>query len=165
MAVYTYFGGMPGLWGAVRQEGFVRLAERLSQVSQRTDPVQHLAELGVAYTQNALAHPDLYRVMFDSAYDLPDPGGANAAFLPLVDATRRAQTAGRFDDEPPAEDLATRYWATGHGITSLAVTGVLAPDVVRRHAQATAVALFTEAGDVRQRAQRSVARGWRSARW
>ena len=50
----------------------MRLAERLSQVSERTDPVQHLAELGVAHTKNALAHR------------------ATAAFLPLVDATRRA---------------------------------------------------------------------------
>ena len=28
MAVYTHFGGLTGLWRAVRQEGFQRLAER-----------------------------------------------------------------------------------------------------------------------------------------
>ncbi|NEK86613.1 helix-turn-helix transcriptional regulator, partial [Blastococcus saxobsidens] len=27
-ALYTHFGGMPGLWRAVRQEGFTRLAAR-----------------------------------------------------------------------------------------------------------------------------------------
>ena len=27
MAVYTHFGGMAGLWRAVRQEGFTRLAK------------------------------------------------------------------------------------------------------------------------------------------
>ncbi|GAA2886227.1 hypothetical protein GCM10020220_090540 [Nonomuraea rubra] len=30
MAVYTYFGSMDGLWAAMRQEGFTRLAARLA---------------------------------------------------------------------------------------------------------------------------------------
>ncbi len=32
MAVYTYFGGMDGLWKALRQEGFTRLAAKLACV-------------------------------------------------------------------------------------------------------------------------------------
>jgi len=36
MAVYTHFGGMPGLWRAVRQEGFTRLARRLPSSSRPT---------------------------------------------------------------------------------------------------------------------------------
>ncbi len=62
MAVYTYFDGMAGLWSAVRQEGFTRLAARLAGVRRGRDAVRHLAALGVAYTVNALMNPDLYRV-------------------------------------------------------------------------------------------------------
>lgn len=37
MAVYTYFDGMDGLWRAVRQEGFTRLAARLAEVPDTAD--------------------------------------------------------------------------------------------------------------------------------
>jgi AcrR family transcriptional regulator len=160
MAVYTYFDGMPGLWGAVRQEGFHRLAERLGSIELRRDPVRHLAALGRAYVGNALANPDLYRVMFDATWALPDPAGAAAAFEPLVAGARRAQDRGRFDPDADPADIALRYWADGHGVTSLTVTGVLTVDDLHRHAPALQVAQFVAAGDSPERAQRSVAAEW-----
>src|ERR1700742_4886206 len=66
MAVYTYFGGMDGVWKAVRQEGLTRLAARLATVATSADPVRDLTALGAAYLRNALDNPDLYRVMFDA---------------------------------------------------------------------------------------------------
>lgn len=165
MAVYTYFGGIPGLWGAVRQEGFTRLTARLADVPARSDPVRHLAELGVAYVRNALAHPDLYRVMFDSAYDLPDADAAAAAFSPLVVVSGRAQADGRFARQQDPHDTAMRYWATGHGVTSLAVTGILSVPELTRHAQALTVAMFVDAGDSRDRAVASVRAAWRRVRF
>ena len=59
MAVYTHVGGMPGLWRAVRQEGFTRLAVRLASVTRSQDPVFDLMALGGAYVANALANPHL----------------------------------------------------------------------------------------------------------
>lgn len=161
MAVYTYFGGMPGLWSAVRQEGFDRLGDRLANVRPGRDPVRHLAALGVAYVEHALGNPDLYRVMFDAGFDLPDPEGASASFELLVHGAGAAQRAGRFSAEVEPRDVALRYWASGHGLTSLAVAGVLPLPDLRRHSPATAVAIFTAAGDVREQAERSVAAAWR----
>lgn len=160
MAVYTHFEGVNGLWGAVRQEGFTRLARRLRSVDDSTDPVRFLAALGVAYVENGLANPDLYRVMFEPAFELPDPGGADMAFEPLVAAVGAAQTAGRFDERIDAHEIATRFWAVGHGVTSLAVAKILATQDVRRHALAAAVATFMGAGDERESADRSVAAAW-----
>jgi AcrR family transcriptional regulator len=163
MAVYTYFDGMSGLWRAVRQEGFTRLASRLATVVPGRDPVRHLAALGVVYVQHAQSNPDLYRVMFDSSSDLLDQAAAAATFEPLVAGVRRAQQAGRFAARVDPGDVATRYWATGHGVTSLAVTGVLPWADVRRHAPAIAVATFVAAGDQAALAERSVAGAWRSS--
>jgi AcrR family transcriptional regulator len=159
MAVYTYFDGMPGLWSAVRQEGFTRLAERLDGVPASGDPVRHLAALGVAYVEHALTNPDLYRVMFDSAYELPDPEAAAASFGRLVEGAAAARDAGRFTADPA--DVAQRFWASGHGVTSLAVTGVLEVRQLARQAPALAVAVFSDAGDARERAGRSVRAAWR----
>ena len=164
MAVYTYFDGMPGLWGAVRQEGFVRLAEMLAAITPQPDPVRHLSALGIAYVDNALANPNLYRVMFDDSWDLPDPQAAAAAFEPLVVGARRAQDLGRFRRDTDAEAIATRYWADGHGVTSLTVTGVMAVDDLRRHAPVMQIAQFVAAGDDPDRATRSVNAAWQRAR-
>src|SRR5688572_28497678 len=96
MAVYTHFGGMPGLWRAVRQEGFTRLAERLAAVERTDDPVRGLMALGAAYVENAVANPHLYRTMFEAEAELEDPEAAAASFGELVACAARARRAGRF---------------------------------------------------------------------
>ncbi len=160
MAVYTHFGGMPGLWSAVRQEGFTRLATRLSTVPPTDDPVRDLAALGAAYVANALAGPALYRAMFDAAADLEDPAAAAAPFGALVTCAARARDAGRFDEDSDPEAVATRLWAAGHGLTMLVLTGVLPVDALDHHAPAVAAALFVAAGDRPERAGPSVRAGW-----
>ena len=160
MAVYTHFGGMPGLWRAVRQEGFTRLTARLATVPATDDPVRDLAALGAAYAANALAAPALYRAMFDAAAELEDPDAAAAPFRTLVDAAARARDAGRFASDSDPEAVATRFWAAGHGLTLLVLTGVLPAEALAAHAPAVAAALFVAAGDGAQRAARSVAAGW-----
>ena len=160
MAVYTHFGGMPGLWRAVRQEGFTRLGARLSVVPETTDPVHDLAALGLAYTGSALAEPNLYRAMFDDAAALEDPVAAERTFAPLVGAAERARTSGRFLASLDARALATRQWAAGHGLALLVVNGVLGPEAIGQHAPELLVALFTAAGDDPARCRRSVLRAW-----
>ena len=160
MAVYTHFGGMPGLWSAVRQEGFTRLAARLDAVPRTGDPVHDLAALGVAYARNALAAPELYRAMFDARADLADAPAADATFDRLVAAAARARDEGRLDPGTDPRALATRYWAAGHGLVSLVVQGVLPADVLAPLATDTAVALLTGAGDDPARCRRSVGRAW-----
>lgn len=163
MAVYTYFDGMPGLWESVRQEGFTRLGDRIAAVKPARDPVRYLAGLGVAYVENALANPNLYRVMFESNFDLRDADAAASTFELLVLGVDAAKRAHRFYAAIDANDLAVRLWADGHGITSLAVTGVLPRADLPRHAIANSVALFIAAGDRRDLAERSLAAAWRGS--
>ena len=160
MGVYTHFGGMPGLWAAVRQEGFERLAARLATVVTTDDPVRDLGALAAAYTANALDHPALYRLMFDAAADLPDPSVADGAFAALVDGARRARDAGRLADVDPA-DVATRIWAGGHGLVMLVLTDVLPRAALTTHGPALAVAVLIAAGDAPGRCEASVRHGWR----
>lgn len=162
-ALYTYFGGMPGLWSAVRQEGFLRLARRLEDVVPPHDPVHHLALLGVAYLQSATANSNLYRVMFDATVELLDAEQAAATFEPLIDAVERAQDAGPFDHRNPAADIATQYWAYGHGLASLAVSGILEPAEITRHAQQGTIAIFVGAGDTPEHAAAAIEAAWHSA--
>ena len=162
MAVYTYFGGMPGVWSAVRQEGFTRLAGRLSELPETADPVRDLAAMGAAYQAHASSSPALYRAMFDASFELEDPAAAAASFDRLVAGVARAAAEERFSATDPVA-AATRYWALGHGLASLAVGGVLAPADVRGHAIAVTEALFVAWGDDAARCRRSVRSGWRSS--
>ena len=160
MAVYTHFGGMAGLWRAVRQEGFIRLSARLALVEVTSDPVRDLMALGAAYVGNALANPHLYRAMFDAAADLENPDAAGAGLQALVACAERARQAGRFADTTDPAAVATQQWVAGHGLVMLVLTGVLPVDVIAPLATSTAAALFVAAGDDPQRCGRSIRAGW-----
>jgi len=151
---------MPGLWRAVRQEGFTRLAEQLAAVDPSEDPVRDLAALGAAYISNAIENPALYRAMFDTAAELEDPHAAGGSFGVLVAAAERARAEGRFDDACVPEAVALRQWASGHGLTMLVLTGVLPREALDDHAPDLIAALFIDAGDDATRCRASVTAGW-----
>ncbi len=159
MAVYTHFGGMDGLWSAVRQEGFTLLSARLAEVPATRDPVRDLASLLAAYTRNAMDHPDLYRVMFDASVDLEDAAAADDTLEHLVQAVRRGVESGRYRAGTVSLDLATQAWMVGHGIVSLVATGPL-PDRTLTYGPSMLTALLISAGDDPARCWRSVRRGW-----
>ena len=160
MAVYTYFGGMDGVWKALRQEGFTRLAARLATVATSADPVRDLAALGAAYLGNALDNPDLYRVMFDATFDLEDSEAADETLHCLVGAAERAKNAGRFRADTDPLELAIQSWAIGHGLVSLVATGPL-PRQTIDHGAPMLTALFVSTGDDPDRCRQSVEYGWK----
>lgn len=137
-----------------------RLAERLAAVERTPDAVRDLMALGAGYVANALANPHLYRAMFDTEADLEDPEVAAAGFGELVACAVRARDTGRFASSCDPEAVATQLWATGHGLTMLALTGVLPSEALAAHAPAIATALFVAAGDAEERCRRSVESGW-----
>jgi AcrR family transcriptional regulator len=163
MAVYTYFGGMDGVWTALRQEGFTRLAAKIATVATSADPVRDLSALGAAYLSNALDNPDLYRVMFDVTFDLEDSQAADETLQCLVHAVERAKNAGRFRAGTDSLELATQSWTIGHGLASLVVTGPL-PRPTLAHGIPLLTALFVSAGDDPDRCRQSVEHGWKQLR-
>lgn len=129
-AVYTSFGGKPGLIDALYREGYRRLADRLDDVEQPADPIERIRALGAAYRESALADPHLYELMTAhpiAGYEPPVASRreARATLQPLVDAARNAVDAGMLDGEP--REIAHLLWAAGHGFVGLELHG-LAPD-------------------------------------
>lgn len=160
MAVYTYFDGMGDLLGAVRQEGFSRLAARLAEVARTSDPVSDLAETGAAYVASARKNPELYVLMFDGSLPLPDAPAADAALQRLVDAVQRAVDAGRFDPGIDPVELANELWMLGHGACMLVATGVLGFDQVEPVVLSALTRLYCASGDDPDRVRHSLAQGW-----
>jgi AcrR family transcriptional regulator len=160
MAVYTHFGGMSGLWSAVRQEGFTRLTTYLAAVRPSSDPIADLAALGAAYVSNALTSPALYRAMFDVTAELEDPQAAADTFQVLVSGAARARHAGRLADTCEPEAVATQLWASGHGLIMLVLGGVLPRTALDAYGPVMTTALLVSAGDDEQRCRTSVSAGW-----
>ena len=162
MAVYTHFGGMPGLLDAVTRNGLARFAEHVREVPETDDPVADLLAGGLAYSSFALANPQLYRLVFGLAS--VDAGGPWAtpegrdAFSVLLGHVDRVIEAGRFDDGD-ALAAATKVLATTHGFLLLVLGGFIADsgqDVGALIGPLT-VDLMVGLGDSREAAQASLA--------
>jgi AcrR family transcriptional regulator len=134
-AIYSLIGSKDDLIQAVRAEGFARLAAHLATVETTDDPLVDLRRLALAYFDMGIESPALYRIMFGltgpettteiSAEDTEDTRPGVATLTTLVDAIQRAIDAGLLPG--PAFVLALQLWSLGHGVTSLALTGMLGP--------------------------------------
>ena len=109
--VYTHFGGMPGLWRAVRQEGFTRLAARLAAVPHDRRPGADLAALGAAYVaERARRTPTSTGRCSTRRPSWRTPPRRTAAFGGCWSAAAREGAAAACCDDA---DLAT--WRRGSG--------------------------------------------------
>ena len=128
-AVYTLFGGKPGLCEALFVEGFAHLQAALDAVEPTPDPVADVVRQVHAYREAALARPGFYALMFGRPVPEFRPSAsalarARATIGGLVDALRRATPEG--GGAPHPEQAAQVIWALNHGLVSLELDGHLA---------------------------------------
>jgi AcrR family transcriptional regulator len=145
MAVYSYFGGMAGLWGSVVRAGFGHLGAYLESVPSSDEPAADLFVLAGAYRRWALSHPQLYRAMFGLLrppirkrpvdIDLTDeaaPGGggppseAEEALDVVVGVLERLEGDGIVRGTAPA--VAGQFLSALHGYVLLEMGGYFGPE-------------------------------------
>ena len=141
--VYTLFGGKAGLLDALFREGFRRLA-RACESTDGSDgddgddaKMRQLVACAVAYRRFALAHRELYALMFGQAVSgfAPDAESrriAREAFGVVRRAARSALAAGGSETAHPpthvVEALARAGWASTHGHVALELDSWFGPD-------------------------------------
>jgi AcrR family transcriptional regulator len=163
MAIYTHFGGMPELRRAVRWEWLTRLAAQLAEVDETDDPVADLALRGVAYYARAVRDTDLYRVTFmEQPLDEADAAVGAKTVESLVESVQRCIDAGRFE-AATASDLATEFWALGHGVIALQLARLISEEHAIHTLDAGLLKLFRAWGDEPDAARESLARARRRA--
>lgn len=143
-AVYSLFGGKPGLLRELYLEAFRRFGRWQAAVPVTADPAHDLTELGLAYRAAALADPNLYPVLFSSLEldfepDEETIAAAMSTLAPLLAVVRRGIEAGVFAAES-AEELANSAWGLTHGLVSLELAGrlVSGPDAEQNYRRAMA---------------------------
>ena len=163
MAIYTHFGGMPGLRRAVRREGLTRLSARLADLSESGDPVADLALLCLAYYDYATANPQLYRVVFmEEPLDDDDAVIGSEPFQVLVAGVRRCIASGTFQQADPTE-IATQIWVLGHGGVTLQLARLLTPEQATTCLTGALLQLFNAYGAGPETARRSIENAFSAA--
>lgn len=122
-AVYSLFGGKPGLIGALYREALERFAAHLSTVPASDDPVEDIVRMGRAYRRAALADPHLYSIIFGGPIPEFRPSPEDARFhlnliKPLVDTAQHGIDLGVFPSVG-ADRIAYSCWAIAHGMVSI----------------------------------------------
>jgi AcrR family transcriptional regulator len=170
-ALYTLFGGMPGLVEAAVGEGFVRFAGHVDAVPETDDPVADHLVKGWAYADWALARPALYRAMFgvtDPSLRHRTPveatlaaahlavGDGRTALDVLVRSVQRMIDAGRLRPaEAPA--VARQFLSATHGYVLLEIGGAFGvPGGGLATMAELALNLLVGLGDSRDAAERSL---------
>lgn len=140
MAIYTHFGGMPGLIDALIREGLTRFAAHVRHFAPETeDPLTDLLNGGIAYSGFALANPQLYRLIFglgDSGrlrgFDSETKAGQATwsmaegvdSFSVLLTSVERCIGGGAFREQD-AVAAATQILTATHGYVLLLIGGFI----------------------------------------
>lgn len=146
MALYTHFGGMSGLIGAISDEG-LRQFDTALNIPASDDPVTDLLRCGIAYRGFAIGRPHLYRLMFGStsAHGIAPPSAnmlsftlaqideLHPSFAHLARAVHRCMlaariTAGSADDDDAVLQIAAQFWSMMHGFVMLEMAGFYGDD-------------------------------------
>jgi AcrR family transcriptional regulator len=170
-AVYTLFGGMPGLFEALVADGFKRFAEHIEAVPETDDPVADFFAQGRTYCEWALAHPQHYRLMFGltggglrlhaglemTVARTVGPPEGQQAFQIMIRAMERIKAAGRIR---PVDSVvaAGQFLSATHGYVLLAIGGVFGQEEDGVEVIASlAINLMVGLGDDRDAVARSTA--------
>ena len=128
-ALYRHFTDKQALLTAVAAEGFRTLRNALAEAwESRGRGREGFNAMGLAYVRFAVTHPSHYRVMFGSALRHAERTGVHDAgtdaFRVLLDAIGELQGQGLVRGDDPGH-LALYIWAVVHGVSMLALDGML----------------------------------------
>jgi AcrR family transcriptional regulator len=164
MAVYTHFGGMPGLVDAMVREGLMRFAAHVRARPPVDDPLADLFAGGLAYGEFALANPRLYSLMFGLADTKRLPVAADTltteegvdALSVLFDSVERVIAVGEIAEQD-ARAAATQILSVTHGYLMLSIGGFVDEELAGV-LEPLAVNLMVGLGADRDRAERALVR-------
>lgn len=169
MAIYTHFGGMPGLVEAVVREGLARFAAHVRARPEIEEPMTDLMAGGLAYGDFALRNPQLYMLIFGLSKRPALRGVASVleggaiwrtaegqdAFSILQGSVERVIEAGQIRPQEP-QHAAVQILSVTHGYLLLAIGG-LPPEETGDVIGPLSVNLMVGLGAERGRAEKALA--------
>jgi len=130
-AIYSLFGGMPGVLQELFRLGAEDMAARHEAVPRQEDAAQEIWPLALAYRAGALARPESFLLSYGrTGLQFPAPDEVVAqlwrCYERVFDAVRRGLDQRGLVDRDPHQ-ITAGLWATVHGHASLELLGMLGP--------------------------------------
>ncbi|HZC71866.1 MAG TPA: TetR/AcrR family transcriptional regulator [Jatrophihabitans sp.] len=127
-AVYSVFGGMPGVLGALYRRAADVMNEHHEAVPRQEDPLAEIVELAFAYRAGALAQRDLYGLYLERAVPTFCPSDEDVAYAVRAHLRARQAFERACADQPGVDPARAtiQMWALLHGLCSLEIGGMLA---------------------------------------
>ena len=127
-AIYLYYRSIPALLEELRMEGHAILTRRLQEAAPDAEPLERLLAMGRAYFAFGRDHPSYYALMFSvRPADLPRREAVQREMRTLLvvrDVVQAGIQSGALRRGDPTV-IANALWAQVHGVTALAVSGLL----------------------------------------
>ncbi len=128
-AIYLHYRGMDDVLHALRMEGHGTLAEYLRAVDTTLPALDRLREMGRAYHRFGLENRHYYELMFlGRGADAPRREIVQQELFTLMmlrDAVTSGIGAGEIRRDVDPMIVTTALWTQVHGVTALAVSGLL----------------------------------------
>lgn len=124
-AVYSLFGGKPGLLAVVHADVLTGFRATMQAVPATEEPLQDLVRLGHVYRDWAAQHPEL-RIVLATPLPGVDLDQTRWPTEPVEAAVRRSLTRGLLIGDP--ETLVDGYITTVHGFVDLEHRGIIPAD-------------------------------------
>ncbi len=129
-AIYFHFKDKEALLKELCNQDFLSLAQGLLEIQKIADPIEQLRQIGLAYIQFGITHPNHYRLMFMTPHppvepddDGPQKGNPEEdAYAFLVEIVAGCIRAKRFLPQYDDVELVSQtMWAGVHGVISLQI--------------------------------------------
>lgn len=127
-APYRHFSDKVALLAELSEVGFEKMGVQLAAAIQENLPIEEqLIAIGKAYIEFGISHPALYQLMFRPDTEEKEDERAMATLNILITLLKRGQEEGAFKIRP-VQGQAAACCATVHGLTMLAINGLLIPE-------------------------------------
>jgi AcrR family transcriptional regulator len=133
-AIYVHFKDKQELMLALCRCDFGGFSAECIKLATIEDPIERICQLGLTYIRFAVEHPNHYRLMFMTSYNVEGPqptqedlerkkDPTTSAYALVKQAVEEAINAGRFRPELTDSELLVQViWGGVHGIASLEIT-------------------------------------------
>ncbi|MFA5119638.1 TetR/AcrR family transcriptional regulator [Zavarzinia sp.] len=123
MAIYSLFGGMPGLYEALAARATDLMNTYILDANSGLPPLDRLRGFGLAYRRFALEHPAAFELLTRRGHSLVVAMRDRPSYAAYLAAIEQGKAEGLFRPELDAREFGDILWAAAHGMLTFELSG------------------------------------------
>ncbi len=123
MAIYSLFGGMPGLYEALAARATDLMNAYILDANTALPPLDRLRGFARAYRRFALEHPAAFELLTRRGHSLVVAMRDRPSYAAYLAAIEQGKAEGLFRPELDAAEFGDILWAAAHGMLTFELSG------------------------------------------